>query len=126
MSPNALRYPSQAPGDVVEAGGRHRRPESLADTRRSRVGYDGDAFDEPDTFDSPDTHGDSPDTYGDSRGTYGAAPRVSFGDTAPVRHARTGERRIGVPLARESRTGERRIAVPAARTARHHRTATGP
>ncbi|HEX5200213.1 MAG TPA: polysaccharide deacetylase family protein [Actinoplanes sp.] len=30
MSPRPLRYPSPASGDVTEAGGRHRRPESLA------------------------------------------------------------------------------------------------
>ncbi|WP_433297560.1 polysaccharide deacetylase family protein [Actinoplanes sp. CA-030573] len=35
MSPQSLRSPSPASGDVAEAGGRHRRPESLADTRRT-------------------------------------------------------------------------------------------
>jgi peptidoglycan-N-acetylglucosamine deacetylase len=39
MSPQSLRYPSPASGDVAEAGGRHRRPETLADAR-PRVSYD--------------------------------------------------------------------------------------
>ncbi|GAA0540650.1 hypothetical protein GCM10010172_22410 [Paractinoplanes ferrugineus] len=39
MSPQSLRFPSPASGDVAEAGGRHRRPESLADSR-PRVSLD--------------------------------------------------------------------------------------
>ncbi|MEU4238133.1 polysaccharide deacetylase family protein [Actinoplanes sp. NPDC026619] len=39
MSPQSLQYPSPATGDVAEAHGRHRRPESLADAR-PRVSYD--------------------------------------------------------------------------------------
>jgi peptidoglycan-N-acetylglucosamine deacetylase len=33
MSPQSLRDPSPAAGDAAESGGRHRRPESLADTQ---------------------------------------------------------------------------------------------
>ncbi|GIF24711.1 peptidoglycan/xylan/chitin deacetylase (PgdA/CDA1 family) [Actinoplanes tereljensis] len=39
MSPQTLQYLSPASGDVAEAAGRHRRPESLADAR-PRVSYD--------------------------------------------------------------------------------------
>lgn len=36
MSPRSTRYLSPASGDVAEPGGRHRRPESLADVHRPR------------------------------------------------------------------------------------------
>jgi peptidoglycan/xylan/chitin deacetylase (PgdA/CDA1 family) len=41
MSPRSPRFPTPASGDDADAGGRHRRPESLADLTRARVAGNG-------------------------------------------------------------------------------------
>jgi peptidoglycan-N-acetylglucosamine deacetylase len=91
MSPQTSRYSTSAPGDVVRpAGGRHRRPESLADARpaddlpANRLGShrDGAGFDRSDraafAFSAPASQSDG-----------GAAPRAARHprNVRPARHS---------------------------------------
>lgn len=115
MSPHSLRFPSPASGDVAAAGGRHRRPESLADTADDAAPFRVSTLLESDTWvPGPRSarHQREPARRSLPRGRT-AAHRTTEHRTAEHRTAehRTAEHRTAEHRTAEHRTAEHRTAA---------------